>query len=144
MRTRNRSVYLALLFVTGCFLAPAAYSEPFNRPGNELTKQILQRKDKTLRQQALDRAKTMLASETAAEKNDAQSQYYLGLLATKGEGIEKDPVAAHMWYSLSVRNSANERDAAYTQREIKKLEKHMTPEQITKAKEMAKSWKPQS
>ena len=80
----------------------------------------------------------------AAEKNDAQSQYYLGLLATKGEGIEKDPVAAHMWYSLSVRNSANERDAAYTQREIKKLEKHMTPEQIAKAKEMAKSWKPQS
>jgi hypothetical protein len=71
MRTRNRSVYLALLFVTGCFLAPAAYSEPFNRPGNELTKQILQRKDKTLRQQALDRAKTMLASETAAEKKDA-------------------------------------------------------------------------
>jgi TPR repeat protein len=80
----------------------------------------------------------------AARKNDAQAQYYLGLLSTKGEGMPKDPVAAHMWYSLSVRNSANERDAAYTQREVNKLEKRMTPEQIAKAKELAKNWKPQS
>jgi TPR repeat protein len=80
----------------------------------------------------------------AAQQNDAQSQYYLGLLSTKGDGMPKDPVAAHMWYSLSVRNSANERDAAYTQREVNKLEKKMTPEQIAKAKEMAKNWKPQS
>jgi TPR repeat protein len=80
----------------------------------------------------------------AAQKNDAQAQYYMGMLTAKGDGVEKDPVAAHMWYSLSVKNSANERDAAYTQREVVKLEKKMTPEQVVKAKEMAKSFKPQS
>jgi TPR repeat protein len=80
----------------------------------------------------------------AAQKNDAQAQYYMGMLTSKGDGVDKDPVAAHMWYSLSVKNSANERDAAYTQREVNKLEKKMTPEQIAKAKEMAKNFKPQS
>jgi TPR repeat protein len=80
----------------------------------------------------------------AAQKNDAQSQYYMGLLTAKGDGVEKDPVAAHMWFSLSVRSSENERDAAYTQKEVRKLEKKMSPEQIAKAKELANSWKPKS
>lgn len=80
----------------------------------------------------------------AAQKNDAQSQYYMGLLTSKGDGVDKDLVAAHMWYSLSVRSSENERDAAYTQREVRKLEKKMTAEQIAKAKELAGSWKPKT
>ena len=80
----------------------------------------------------------------AAAKNDSQSQYYLGLLSVKGDGMEKDPVAAHMWYSLSVRSAPNVRDAAYTQKEINKLERKMTPEQVVKAKELANTWKPES
>jgi TPR repeat protein len=80
----------------------------------------------------------------AAEKNDSQSQYYLGLLSVKGDGMPKDPVAAHMWYTLSTRSAPNVRDAAYTQKEITKLERKMTPEQIEKAKALATNWKPQS
>ena len=80
----------------------------------------------------------------AADKNAPRAQYYLGLLSTKGDGMPKDPVAAYMWYSLSVKSSANDRDAAYTQREVNKLEKKLTPEQLAKAKELVKNWKPQS
>ena len=58
--------------------------------------------------------------------------------------MPQDPVAAYMWYSLSVKSSANDRDAAYTQREVNKLEKKLTPEQLAKAKELVKNWKPQS
>jgi uncharacterized protein len=79
----------------------------------------------------------------AAEKNDARAQYYMGLLTQKGDGVEKDPVAAHVWYSLSVRSSENVRDAAYTQKEINRLERKMTPEQVAKAKQLAGAWKPE-
>src|SRR5581483_5607221 len=76
----------------------------------------------------------------AAEKNHSQAQYYLGKLSEQGKGVEKDLVAAHMWYSLSARSAPNERDAAYTTREIHKIERKMTPDQITKAKDLAKNW----
>jgi TPR repeat protein len=79
----------------------------------------------------------------AAAKNDARAQYYMGLLTAKGDGVEKDPVMAHMWYTLSVRSSENVRDAAYTQKEINRLERKMTPEQVAKAKELAAAWKPE-
>ena len=79
----------------------------------------------------------------SATKGDSLSQYYLGKLAERGEGMEKDPVTAHMWLSVSARNAPNNRDAAYTREEVKKLEKKMTPEQIAKAKELAASWKPE-
>lgn len=78
----------------------------------------------------------------AAMKNNALAQYYMGSLTERGNGVDKDPVAAYMWYSLSVKNSANERDAAYTQKEVKRLEKKLTPEQVAKAKEMIAAFKP--
>jgi TPR repeat protein len=79
----------------------------------------------------------------AAAKNHSLAQYYLGKLAEQGKGVEKDPVAAHMWYSLSVKSAPNERDAAYTTKDINRLERKMTPEQIGKAKELAKNWSPE-
>lgn len=80
----------------------------------------------------------------AAMKNNALAQFYMGSLTERGNGVEKDPAAAYMWYSLSMKNSANERDAAYTQKEIKRLEKKLTPEQLTKAKEMIAAFKPEN
>jgi TPR repeat protein len=60
-----------------------------------------------------------------------------------GQGVQKDPVSAHMWLSLSAAGAPNERDAAYTRRDIRKLERSMTPEQIAEAKSRAESWKPE-
>lgn len=78
----------------------------------------------------------------AADRNHPLAQFYMGKLSEQGKGVEKDPVAAYMWYALSVKSSANERDAAYTQKEINRLERKMKPEQVEKAKEMVKSWSP--
>ena len=78
----------------------------------------------------------------AAEQGDSRSLYYLGKMYENGEGVERDPVAAHMWFNLAAKQAPNPRDAAYTREDIKKLERKMSPEQISKAKEMAKEWKP--
>ena len=79
----------------------------------------------------------------AAAQNDSQAQYYLGKMAQAGQGMERDPVAAYMWFSLSANSAPNNRDAAYTREEVKKLERKMTPEQIAKAKELVANWKPE-
>jgi uncharacterized protein len=79
----------------------------------------------------------------AAAQNNSQAQYYLGKMAQAGQGMERDPVAAYTWFSLSANSAPNNRDAAYTREEVKKLERKMTPEQIAKAKEMVASWKPE-
>jgi hypothetical protein len=47
-----------------------------------------------------------------------------------------------MWLALSADNSANVRDAGYTREDLRKLERKMSAEQIERAKEMAKAWKP--
>ena len=78
----------------------------------------------------------------AAAHGDSQSQYYLGKMSEKGEGMERNLAAAHMWLTLSAKNAPNPRDAAYTREDIKKLERKMTPEQLAKAKELASAWKP--
>lgn len=79
----------------------------------------------------------------AAERGDSLSQYQLGMMAMRGEGMAKDLVQAHLWLALSARNAPNPRDAAYTQQEIKKLERRMAPEQIADAKKLAAAWKPE-
>jgi TPR repeat protein len=81
--------------------------------------------------------------EQGAARGDSLSAYHLGKMAETGKGVPKDPVAAHMWLTLSATKAPNERDAAYTRRDIRKLEKSMTPEQIAKAKELIANWKPE-
>src|SRR3954451_4868870 len=65
---RNRILAAAL---ASCLFGPIVRAEPFQRAGAELSKQILQRKDKAVRQQALDRAKTMLERNSPTGKRDA-------------------------------------------------------------------------
>jgi uncharacterized protein len=78
-----------------------------------------------------------------AARGDSLSAYHYGKLHETGKGVPKDPVTAHLWLSVSAANAPNERDKAYTQREIRKLERGMTPEQIAKAKELEAAWKPE-
>jgi TPR repeat protein len=81
----------------------------------------------------------------AADQNEWQSQYYLGVLYEKGDGLPQDLPTAHMWLSLAATNPGTTfRDSLHTKEAIAKLEQKMTPEQIAKAKEMAKNWKPKS
>lgn len=71
----------------------------------------------------------------AAEQGNASAQYNLGLRYGTGEGVPKNYVLAHMWFNIS---GSQGMKAANKNREVS--EKRMSPEQIERAKEMAKNW----
>ena len=73
----------------------------------------------------------------SAEQGDAGAQLNLGLMYYKGQGVPQDYVLAHMWFNLS---GSNGDEDAVENRDI--IEKRMTPQQIEKAQEMARNWKP--
>jgi TPR repeat protein len=72
-----------------------------------------------------------------AERGVVVAQYYLGMMHAKGQGITRDYVLAHMWYSLS---GLQRHEGATSQ--IIFLEKRMSPQQIVQAQEMVRDWKP--
>ena len=73
----------------------------------------------------------------SAEQGNAKAQYNLGNLYAKGTGVLQDYALAHMWFNLcgfsGDKDCVNNRDV---------IEKQMTPQQIEKAQEMARNWKP--
>ena len=54
-----------------------------------------------------------------------------------GQGVPQDYVSAHMWFNLS---GSNGYEDAVGNRNI--LEKKMSKQQIEKAQELARNWKP--
>ena len=73
----------------------------------------------------------------SAEQGDEDAQFKLGVCYGMGRGVPKDFALAHMWWNLSGSNGNKE---AAENRDI--LETKMTPQQIEKAQEMARNWKP--
>ena len=73
----------------------------------------------------------------SAEQGDASAQFNLGILYAKGEGVPQDYVLAHMWWNLA---GSSGLEVAVNNRNI--VEKKMSPQQIEKAQEMARNWKP--
>jgi hypothetical protein len=73
----------------------------------------------------------------AADRGNANAQYDLGLLYIRGAGVPKDFVEAYKWLTLSAdagrQGSLNPRDG---------IAGEMTPEQLDRARELARSWKP--
>ena len=73
----------------------------------------------------------------AGEQGDADAQFNLGLMYDEGQGVDQDYVLAHMWANLGASNGSKD---AMKGRNI--VEKKMTKQQIEKAQEMARNWKP--
>jgi len=73
----------------------------------------------------------------SAEQGLARAKVNLGVMYYKGQGVPQDYVSAHMWFNLC--GSSGDKDCVSSIRHIKKM---MSPEQIEKAKEMARNWKP--
>jgi len=73
----------------------------------------------------------------AAEQGFAPAQYNLGVMHTNGQGVPKDSVSAHMWFNVAASNGNKD---AVKNRNM--LVEQMTPQQIEKAQEMARNWKP--
>lgn len=84
--------------------------------------------------------------EKAAGQGDQRSQYYAGIIYAAGKGgVAKDLTVADMWLTLSANNPKTpHRDSLYTKEEIKKIEAKMSPEQLAKAQDLVKNWKPQN
>jgi uncharacterized protein len=76
-------------------------------------------------------------SRFSAEQGDAFAQYRLGVLYYNGHGVPKDHVSAHMWFNLA--GSKGDKNAVTNKNMVGK---NMSPQQIEKAQEMARNWKP--
>jgi uncharacterized protein len=63
----------------------------------------------------------------AAVQGDAGGQLMLSLMYLFGHGLEKDPIRAHMWASLSIANG-DQNNKGLSNRDI--AESWMTPSQI--------------
>ena len=73
----------------------------------------------------------------SAAQGLAKAQYNLGVMYFNGQGVPQDYVLAHMWWNLS---GSNEQKEAIENRNI--VEERMSKQQIEKAREMARNWKP--
>ena len=73
----------------------------------------------------------------AAEQGDADAQFNMGLVYAKGQGTPQDYVLAHMWFSLAGSQGVED---AFHNRDV--IEKKMSPQQLEKAREMVRNWKP--
>ena len=73
----------------------------------------------------------------SAEQGDYTAQYYLGDMYSEGKGVPQDYVLAHMWFNLSGSNGFSS-----AVRYRNKVENKMSKQQIEKAQEMARNWKP--
>jgi hypothetical protein len=77
----------------------------------------------------------------AAEKGDARSQLALGYLLSDDKAGKPDLVKAHMWSNLAAAQLAGEeRTAAERQRDY--IGSKLSKDQLIKAQQMARDWKP--
>lgn len=71
----------------------------------------------------------------AAEAGDVEAQFQMGLLLTKGDGLEQDYVQAHAW--LNIAATGGHAEAAKKRGVIGDL---MTPEQLAEAQRVARAF----
>ena len=71
----------------------------------------------------------------SAEQQHATAQYNLGLMYGNGQGVPKDYVLAHMWWTIAGSNA--DKNAV---KNINIVEKSMSPQLIEKAQEIAREW----
>ena len=86
-----------------------------------------------------DYKETVKWFQLAAEQGYAQDQFNMGAWYEYGIGVDQDLLLAHMWYNLAGSNGHKD---GPKYKNI--LEKKMTPQQIEKAQEMARNWKPRN
>jgi Sel1 repeat len=71
---------------------------------------------------------------TLAEQGNAKAQNVLGVMFRKGEGVPKNPVRAHMWFSFAAK-----RGEASARAELREVSRTMTAQEISQAEVMAKA-----
>ena len=69
-----------------------------------------------------------------AEQGNPKALNVLGVMFRKGEGVRKNPVRAHMWFSLAAK-----RGEASAKAGLHEVSRTMTAQQLSQAEEMAKA-----
>ena len=69
-----------------------------------------------------------------AEQGNAKAQSVLGVMFRKGEGVPKNPVRAHMWFSFAAK-----RGEASARAELREVSRTMTAQEISRAEAMART-----
>jgi len=85
-----------------------------------------------------DYATALTEFRPVAQQGNADAQFILGVMYSKGQGVPQDDVQAHMWLSLA----AAQGKESYYRKSRDKLAKLMTPVQIAEAQRLAREWKP--
>jgi hypothetical protein len=71
----------------------------------------------------------------------AFAQFNLGVRYANGQGVERDPVQAYLWFSLAAQGLlGKEADTARQARDS--IKSTLTPEQVARGDEMVKTWRP--
>jgi TPR repeat protein len=86
---------------------------------------------------AKDEAEAVKWYRKAAEQNDDDAQYNLGVCYAKGQGIAKDYVEGYKWLLLAAAQGDENKKKAVTL-----LETRMSQEQIAEGQELAHNFKP--
>jgi hypothetical protein len=72
-----------------------------------------------------------------AEQGHADAQYMAGHLYAQGLGTPRDPVQAHLWFTLAAAQSD-----PFAEEALAELERGMTAAQIAEARALAAAWEP--
>jgi TPR repeat protein len=77
-----------------------------------------------------------------AEQGDAKAQYNLGMMYYSGRSVTQDDVQAYKWIDLAISRlpPGKEHEMAVNNRD--RVARQMTPEEISKAQELARNWRP--
>ena len=127
MKAKKLTFLLALTFL---FLFSCSEEKPKPEPKDDF-----QNAQDAYDRQDYETAYKLLAP--LGEQGHAFAQFNLGTLYDKGKGVPQDYVLAHMWWNIA--GSNGDKNAVTSKNTV---EKDMTPQQIEKAQEMARNWKP--
>jgi TPR repeat protein len=81
-----------------------------------------------------DYAPAIRVFRTLAEQGNAKAQNVLGVMFRKGEGVPKNSVRAHMWFSFAAK-----RGEAGASAELREVSRTMSAQEISEAEAMAKA-----
>ncbi len=84
-----------------------------------------------------DYATALTEFRPVAQQGDADAEFILGVMYSKGQGVPQDDVQAHMWLSLA---AAQSKESYRKSRDI--LAERMTPAQLAEAQRLAREWTP--
>jgi TPR repeat protein len=84
-----------------------------------------------------DYATAFEESLAVAEQGNVDAQYMVGFLYERGQGVARDVVRAHLWFSLAAAQGDS-----FAADDLANLERIMTAAQRAEAKALADTWKP--